>query len=52
MPLSVRTSAEVRAMFDALADDDAQRNRARVNDRSTLDRLITEAYASRFGHHG
>lgn len=48
MPLSVRTSAEVRAMFDALAADDAETNRARVNNRDTLDRIITDAYNARF----
>lgn len=49
MPLSVRTSAEVRAMFDALAADDAETNRARMNNRDTLDRIITDAYNARFG---
>ncbi len=49
MPLSVRTSAKVRAMFDALAADDAETNRARVNNRDTLDQIITDAYNARFG---
>ena len=49
MPVSVRTSPKVRAMFDALAADDAQRNSARVNNRFTLDRIIADAYRDRFG---
>jgi hypothetical protein len=49
MAISVRTSEQVRAMFDALAADDAKRNRARLSNRHTLDTLVTEAYRRRFG---
>lgn len=49
MAISVRTSKHVRAMFDALAADDARRNHARLSNRHTLDVLVTEAYQRRFG---